>query len=70
MTGALTFTVEELSLIAVFSSETRSKIIDRIFDALPLIIDSDTRRIAESVAAKLIEMSDEEFSGIYVSEED
>lgn len=70
MTGALIFTVEELSLIAVFAAETRDEVIDHIFDTMPSIIDSDTRRSAESVAAKLIEMSDEEFSEISISEED
>lgn len=70
MTGALTFTVEELSLIAVFVAETRGGVIDRIFDAMPSITDTDARRTAESTAAKLMEMSDEEFSEISVSEED
>lgn len=69
MKAAQILTVEELSILSVYTAETREKVLDRIYNSLPHIDDYSIRKAAENVVAKLIDMSDEDFAELVVSEE-
>lgn len=69
MTAAQILTAEELSILSVYAEETREKVLDRIYNSLPHIDDYGIRKTAENVAAKLMDMSDEDFSEVVITEE-
>jgi len=55
------FTVEEINLIDIYITESKTKTIYRIHDAFPYM-DEDMQQIAVSSARKLSDMTDAEFS--------
>lgn len=70
MTAAQILTAEDMSILNIYAEKTREKVLDRIYAALPCIADNDIRKATESVTAKLIDMSDEDFSELVLTEED
>ncbi|MDE6728739.1 MAG: transposon-transfer assisting family protein [Oscillospiraceae bacterium] len=69
MKAAQILTAEEMSILSIYTEETREKVLDRIYNSLPHIDDYSIRKSAENAAAKLMDMSDEDFSELVVSEE-
>ncbi len=55
------FTVEEINLMCVFNTDSRSKMINDIQNVIPQLEDNDMEELAERVLRKLEKMSDAEF---------
>lgn len=70
MTTMPILTAEDMSILSIYAEKTREKVLDKIYAALPFIDDNDIRKATESAAAKLIDMSDEDFSELVLTEED
>lgn len=70
MTATQILTQEEMSVLSIYAEKTRSKVLDNLHTALPYIADNDIKKITERVTAKLMDMSDEDFSKLVISKED
>ena len=58
------FTVEEINLICIFESRSRTKIISDIKEAIKLLDDEEIVELSNRVMAKLNDMSDVEFADL------
>ena len=58
------FTVEEMGLICIFDTSSRSSIISGIRASLHYVYDPDMRTLMENALSKLSIMPDDEFSQI------
>lgn len=58
------FTVEEINLICIFESRSRTKIISDIKEAIKLLDDEEMVELSNRVMAKLNDMSDVEFADL------
>ena len=56
------FTVEESNLISIFASESRTKVMQDISNAIPHLDDEEMIDLSLRVVDKLKAMSDEEFA--------
>lgn len=55
------FTVEEINLLCIYSTETRAGLLADLRGALPDVTDPELREIIENAAAKLDAMTDAEY---------
>ena len=55
------FTIEEINLLCIYSTETRAGLIADLCQALPDVTDPELREIIENAAAKLEGMTDAEY---------
>ena len=60
----MTFTVEEINLIAIYKADTLAATITGIDDALPDMYDEDIITISESAIRKLSALSDSDFNAL------
>ena len=58
------FTVEEINLICIFESRSRTKTISDIKEAIKLLDDEEMVELSNRVMAKLNDMSDVEFADL------
>lgn len=58
------FTVEEINLICIFESRSRTKIISDIKEAIKLLDDEEMVELSNRAIAKLNDMSDVEFADL------
>ena len=56
------FTVEEINLICIFESRSRTKIISDIKEAIKLLDDEEMVELSNRVVDKLDDMTDKEFA--------
>ena len=55
------FTVEEINLLCIYSTETRAGLLADLRQALPDVTDPELREIIKTAAAKLETMTDAEY---------
>jgi len=55
------FTIEEINLLCIYSTETRAGLIADLRQALPDVTDPELREIIENATAKLEGMTDAEY---------
>ena len=55
------FTVEEINLLCIYSTDTRAGLLADLIQALPDIYDPELREITENAASKLEAMTDTEY---------
>jgi hypothetical protein len=58
------FTVEEINLMCIFGTESRTKMLSDIKRVMPYIQDSDMVELSEQVLSRLETMTDEEFAEV------
>ena len=63
------FTVEEMNLLCIFDTANREKLLAEIGESMTDVYDPEMRDIMESAAAKLTDITDEEFSALTFSAE-
>ena len=56
------FTVEEVNLICIFESRSRTKVIQDISEVMKYLVDDEMIELSSKVIIKLKNMSDEDFS--------
>lgn len=56
------FTVEEINLICIFESRSRTKVIQDISEVMNYLVDDEMIELSSKVIMKLKNMSDEDFS--------
>lgn len=56
------FTVEEINLISIFESKSRTKVIHDVSETMKYQDDEEIRELSSRVLKKLNNMSDEEFA--------
>ena len=56
------FTVEEINLICIFESRSRTKVIQDISEVMKYLVDDEMIELSSKVIIKLKNMSDEDFS--------
>lgn len=56
------FTVEEINLICIFESRSRTKVIQDISEVMKYLVDDEMIELSSKVIMKLKNMSDEDFS--------
>ena len=56
------FTVEEINLICIFESRSRTKVIQDISEVMNYLVDDEMIELSSKVIIKLKNMLDEEFS--------
>ena len=56
------FTVEEVNLICIFESRSRTKVIQDISEVMKYLVDDEMIELSSKVIIKLKNMLDEEFS--------
>lgn len=56
------FTVEEINLICIFESRSRTKVIQDISEVMKYLVDDEMIELSSKVIIKLKNMLDEEFS--------
>ncbi|MST59195.1 transposon-transfer assisting family protein [Waltera intestinalis] len=56
------FTVEEINLICIFESRSRTKVIQDISEVMNYLVDDEMIELSSKVIIKLKNMSDEDFS--------
>lgn len=56
------FTVEEINLICIFKSRSRTKVIQDISEVMNYLVDDEMIELSSKVIMKLKNMSDEDFS--------
>lgn len=56
------FTVEEINLICIFESRSRTKVIQDISEVMNYLVDDEMIELSSKMIMKLKNMSDEDFS--------
>jgi hypothetical protein len=58
------FSVEEVNLMCIFNTESKTALLAELRESLPGVYDPDMCEIYESAISKLESISDDDFSGV------